>query len=66
MISYAKARSECDNVPIKGGLMQRPERLILIIISLASGYLLQGLIILTVLSIFTTFQRIFIAFKGYK
>ncbi len=66
MISYAKARSECDNVPIKGGLMQRPERLILLIVSLASGYLLQGLIILTALSIFTTFQRIFIAFKGYR
>lgn len=66
MISYAKARSECDSVPIKGGLMQRPERLILLIISLASGCLLQGLVILTALSIFTTFQRIFIAFKGYE
>ncbi|AEE14216.1 CDP-alcohol phosphatidyltransferase [Thermodesulfobium narugense DSM 14796] len=66
MISYAKARSECDNVPIKGGLMQRPERLLLFVVSLALGFLLQGLIILTILSIFTTFQRILIAYKGYK
>jgi len=66
MISYSKARSECDNVPIKGGLMQRPERLLLLIIALASGYLLVGLIILTLLSIFTAFQRILIALKGYK
>ncbi|AWB09920.1 phosphatidylglycerophosphate synthase [Thermodesulfobium acidiphilum] len=66
MISYSKARAECDNVPIKGGLMQRPERLLLLVVFLATGYLLQGLIILTILSIFTTFQRILIAFKGYK
>ncbi|HEM55579.1 MAG TPA: CDP-alcohol phosphatidyltransferase family protein [Thermodesulfobium narugense] len=66
MISYSKARAECDNVFIKGGLMQRPERLLLLVVFLATGYLLQGLIILTILSIFTTFQRILIAFKGYK
>ena len=65
MISYTRARAESLGVDCKVGLMQRPERVVLIGLSSAlfggswEGAALTGvLLIMAALTNFTTFQRI--------
>ncbi len=67
-ISYIKARAEAAGVECKGGIMQRPERLIILAGLLLTGptIMLWGLGILGALSYFTVFERIFIAYRNAK
>ncbi len=67
-ISYIKARAEAAGVECKGGIMQRPERLILIAVLLLTNptVMLWGLGILGALSFFTVFERILISYRNAK
>lgn len=61
MVSYVKARCEGVGIPCKGGLLQRPERLILLSFGLLLGAMFM-LWILAGLAVFTTItmiQRLF-------
>lgn len=65
MVSYTRARAEALGLDCKVGLMQRPERVVLIGVSAMlfggswEGLVLTGvLLIMAVLTNFTTFQRI--------
>jgi len=66
IISYARARAEGLGVPCKHGLMERPERLILLFIGAVSGYIVPALWILAGLTHLTVFQRILYARKQFK
>jgi CDP-diacylglycerol---glycerol-3-phosphate 3-phosphatidyltransferase len=68
MISYVRARCEGVNVPIKEGFMQRPERIIAIIVCLLSGRTIMswGLAAISILTYATVMQRLFIAHKLCK
>lgn len=57
LISYARAIGEKMGFDVKGGLMERAERLIVFGVSLAVGYLYVGLWIITVLGFVTLIQR---------
>ncbi len=57
--SYAKARAEALGVACKVGLLERPERFILITSSLFLGFTDYMLFILAFFSNFTAFQRFF-------
>ncbi len=59
MVSYTKARAEALQVECKAGILQRPERLILLIFGLITGWLLPVLWLMAVLTNFTAFQRIY-------
>lgn len=59
MVSYTRARAEGLNVECKSGWLQRPERLVLIILGLLSGWMLTILWILAIMTNFTAFQRIY-------
>jgi CDP-diacylglycerol--glycerol-3-phosphate 3-phosphatidyltransferase len=61
MVSYIKARCEGVNVPCKSGILQRPERLILLLLGLLLGPRLMIWILsfLTIFSWFTVAQRLF-------
>lgn len=61
MVSYTRARAEGLNVECKVGLLQRPERVALIIAGLISGgvILLPILWLLATLTNFTALQRIY-------
>lgn len=59
MVSYTRARAEGLNVECKVGLLQRPERLALVIVGLLTGWMLPVLWILAVLTNFTALQRIY-------
>jgi len=73
MVSYVKARAEVEKIPCKGGIAQRPERIILVGLGLLAGprftvYGIQAMVwalaILTFFTWLTVFQRLGIAAKG--
>lgn len=66
MVSYVKARCEGVSVPCKGGILQRPERLVLLSLGLLTGanVMIWILAFITVLGFFTSIQRLYEA-AGY-
>lgn len=59
MVSYTRARAEALHVECKVGILQRPERVILLIVSLLIGWLMPVLWLLAVLTNVTAVQRIY-------
>ncbi|HEX2956545.1 MAG TPA: CDP-alcohol phosphatidyltransferase family protein [Chitinispirillaceae bacterium] len=61
MVSYVKARCEGVSVPCKGGILQRPERIILLSFGLLTGpkIMIWVLVVISVLGFFTSIQRLF-------
>ncbi len=59
LISYVRARAEGLGAQCSHGLMERPERLILVSFGTISGLILPVLWVLAVLTHFTVFQRIY-------
>lgn len=57
LISYARAMGSAMGFEVKGGLMERAERLIVFGVSLALGYLYIGLWIILILGFITLIQR---------
>jgi CDP-diacylglycerol--glycerol-3-phosphate 3-phosphatidyltransferase len=72
MVSYIKARAESLKIKCDGGLAERTERLIIILLTTALvGYgfdwaMTVGIWVLAVASVFTALQRIFIVSKSLK
>ncbi len=66
LISYARARAEGLGVSCTHGLMERPERLILLFIGAVSGYMVAMLWLLAGLTHLTVLQRILYARKQFK
>jgi CDP-diacylglycerol--glycerol-3-phosphate 3-phosphatidyltransferase len=66
IISYTRARAEGLGVSCSHGLMERPERLILLFIGAISGYMVPALWLLTGLTHLTVLQRILHAQKQFK
>ena len=59
MVSYTRARAEALQIECKVGLLQRPERIILLIAGLLTGWMLTVLWLLAILSNLTALQRIY-------
>ena len=59
MVSYTRARAEGLNIECKVGWLQRPERIVLVILGLLSGWMLPILWALAIFTNFTAFQRIY-------
>lgn len=66
MVSYVKARCEGAGVECRGGMMQRPERIILLNVCMFLGPVIMswGLVLLAALTYGTMIQRLFIARKA--
>jgi len=64
MVSYVRARCEGVNIPCKIGVLQRPERIIILIGCFLAGPIIMvwGLLFLSVFTYATMVQRLFIAF----
>ncbi|NJD56490.1 MAG: CDP-alcohol phosphatidyltransferase family protein [Nitrospirae bacterium] len=58
LVSYARARAEGLGASCTHGLMERPERIILLAAGAISGYIIPALWIMAVLTHFTVIQRI--------
>ena len=59
MVSYTKARAEALQVECNVGLLQRPERIVLLIFGLFTGWLQPVLWLMAILTNFTACQRIY-------
>ncbi|MCX7988716.1 MAG: CDP-alcohol phosphatidyltransferase family protein [Thermodesulfovibrio sp.] len=66
LISYVRARAEGLGVPCNIGLIERPERLILLAFGCLTSLLYYTILLLTLLSWLTVFQRILYVKKHLK
>jgi len=66
LISYARARAEGLGQDCHTGLMERPERIILLIFATLTGLIVPVLWVMLVLTHITVLQRIYYAWKGLK
>jgi CDP-diacylglycerol--glycerol-3-phosphate 3-phosphatidyltransferase len=57
LTSYIRARAESTGYSCAIGLVERPERLVILIISLCTGQIMVGLVILAALTHITAMQR---------
>jgi CDP-diacylglycerol---glycerol-3-phosphate 3-phosphatidyltransferase len=66
MVSYVKARCEGQGIACRGGMLQRPERIILLCLFLLLGprAMLYGLGVISVLAYFTVLQRTIIGYRA--
>lgn len=58
LVSYARARAEGLGASCSHGLMERPERIILLAAGAMTGYMIPALWIMSILTHFTVIQRI--------
>lgn len=59
MVSYTKARAEALQVECKAGWLQRPERIVILVVGLMVGWLEPILWLLAIFTNFTALQRIY-------
>lgn len=64
LVSYARARAEGLNINGKTGLMERPERITLLIIGTLTGWLVPVLWVLFILTQVTVIQRAYAVWKA--
>jgi len=63
LISYARARAEGLGEDCKTGIMERPERIILLIFAALTGWFIPVLLVMFVLTHVTVIQRIYHVWK---
>ncbi len=63
LISYARARAEGLGENCNNGLMERPERVILISLGAMTGYIIPVLWVLVVLTHLTVIQRVYLVWQ---
>jgi CDP-diacylglycerol--glycerol-3-phosphate 3-phosphatidyltransferase len=59
MVSYTKARAEALKIEVTAGWLQRPERIVLLIAGLITGWMQPVLWLLAIFTNFTALQRIY-------
>lgn len=59
MVSYTRARAEALNIECKAGMLQRPERIVLLLFGLLSGWMLPVLWVMAILTNVSALQRIY-------
>jgi phosphatidylglycerophosphate synthase len=64
IIPYARARAEAASIECKAGLMERPERLLILLIGIFFNLLLYAVVALAVLTHVTVIQRILFVRKN--
>lgn len=64
IIPYARARAEAASIQCKAGLLERPERFVILLIGIFFNMLLYAIIVLAVLTHVTVIQRILFVRKN--
>ncbi|WP_163328622.1 CDP-alcohol phosphatidyltransferase family protein [Desulfurobacterium thermolithotrophum] len=64
--SYARAKAESLGLECKVGLLERPERFFILLAGFLTGFLVEFLSILAILSNFTAFQRLICAMEKLR
>jgi CDP-diacylglycerol---glycerol-3-phosphate 3-phosphatidyltransferase len=63
VVSYLRARSEASGLEGKDGIFTRPERVVVLVLGLLTGWLIPALVIICVLSFVTVGQRLSSAYR---
>ncbi len=66
LISYARARAEGIGQECQTGIMERPERIILLIFAALTGWIMPVLWIMLILTHVTVIQRMYYVYKNIK
>jgi phosphatidylglycerophosphate synthase len=66
LVSYTKARAEGLGTDCQTGLMERPERIIIMTLGALTGYVIEMMWVLLILTHFTALQRIHHVWKQMK
>jgi|SRR3990172_2086149 len=66
LVSYTRARAEGLGKECKIGLLERPERIILMVFGALTGWIIPVMLIMAVLTNITVFQRISYVYKSLK
>lgn len=66
LVSYTRARAEKFLDRCDVGIAERGERMIILFVSMISGYIYEGLLLIAILSHLTAVQRIFYTFQNSK
>lgn len=66
MVSYTRARAEALNVECKAGMLQRPERVVLLIAGLLIGWLQPILWLMAILTNVSAVQRIYEVYSNTR
>jgi len=64
LVSYARARGEGLGIQSQVGIMERPERIILLIIATLTGWLTPVLWVMCILTHITVIQRAYVVWKA--
>ncbi len=56
--SYARAKAESLGIECRVGIVERPERFFIVLVLLVSGYVLEFMVLLAILTNITAFQRL--------
>ncbi|HUO78445.1 MAG TPA: CDP-alcohol phosphatidyltransferase family protein [Thermodesulfovibrionales bacterium] len=64
LVSYARARGEGLGIQSQVGIMERPERIILLIVATLTGWLAPVLLVMLVLTHITVIQRAYVVWKA--
>jgi CDP-diacylglycerol--glycerol-3-phosphate 3-phosphatidyltransferase len=63
MVSYTRARAEALNIECRAGMLQRPERVVLLIVGLLIGWLTPILWLMALLTNISAVQRIYEVYR---
>jgi len=67
MVSYVRARTEVENIKMESiGIAERPERMLILIVSSFLGLIEYGVVLIAILSIITFVQRIVYACQNVR
>lgn len=66
LVSYARARGEGLGIDSQAGLMERPERILLLIIGALTGWVTPVLYVMFILTHFTVIQRAYVVWRAKK
>ena len=66
MVSYTRARAECIIESCQVGIMERPERVIILLAGLVFNWLEGAMVVTAILANFTALQRIYHTYKQLK
>ena len=67
MVSYVRARAEVENVKMESvGIAERPERMLILIISSFLGLIDYGVALIAILTVITFIQRIVHAYRNVR
>lgn len=67
MVSYVRARTEVENVKMESvGIAERPERMLILIISAFLGLIEYGVVLIAILTFITFVQRIVYAYQHVR